>query len=110
MNAFCLRVFIGNRKLHKLEYCLVVMQTVFDLLFTGILGLTDYLLDVWSALIYFCTYSGFNFNWDSVKEWSRAKPSQQTSFGILECLTKCNLISDVLEHRYIGSYIIGYTF
>ena len=74
INFFCISVFIANSKLHSLEYCLVVMQTVFDLTFTGILGLTDYMLDLWSVFIYFCTYSGFNFDWTSADDWSNPKP------------------------------------
>ena len=40
------------------------MQTISDLLFTGVLGLTDYIFDLWSVFVYFCSYSGFTLYWE----------------------------------------------
>ena len=70
INAFCLGVFMAKKELQNLEYCLVVMQTIVDLIFTGVLGLVYYFLDVWSAFVYFCMFSGLNFDWENVEEWT----------------------------------------
>ena len=59
VNSYCLLVLCKNKDLQNLDYFLVALQSISDLVFTGILGCIDYFLDVWSVFIYFCSYAGF---------------------------------------------------
>ena len=58
-NVYCLAVIYKNWKLHTLDYFLVAMQSVCDLIFTGVLGCIDYFLEVWSVFTHFCSFAGF---------------------------------------------------
>ena len=53
---------MAKKEVQTLDYTLVLMQTIFDLIFTGLLGMTDYVLDLWTVFIYFCFYSGFTLD------------------------------------------------
>ena len=59
INLYCILVVASDEQLKSLDFFLVTLQSFSDLVFTGILGLIDYLLDLWAAFIYICSYGTF---------------------------------------------------
>ncbi|XP_075255216.1 uncharacterized protein LOC142347937 [Convolutriloba macropyga] len=59
-NILCLWVVYDTKELQCLDYFLVTLQSVMDLIFTGLFGLIDYLLDLWASFIYYCNFAGFH--------------------------------------------------
>ena len=57
VNAYCLKVTWHSAELHSLDYFLVTAQSVFDLVFTGILGMVFYLCDLYISAFPLCYFS-----------------------------------------------------
>ena len=59
LNSYCIGVVYYNKELQTLDYFLVTLQSITDLLFTGILGSINYFMDIWASLIYLCSFTTF---------------------------------------------------
>ena len=62
INIYVMSVMYKKKELHELDFFLVTYQSGMDLVFTGVLGIIDYFLDIWFSLFNFCHYAGF-FEW-----------------------------------------------
>ncbi|XP_075257553.1 uncharacterized protein LOC142349707 [Convolutriloba macropyga] len=59
LNAYFIATVLFNDKLRSLDYFLISTQCLIDLTFTGILGLSHYLLDFWATMAVFCSMNNF---------------------------------------------------
>ena len=57
INIYCLLVFAIKKDLHQPDFVFVIVQSVTDLLFTGIFGLLHYSVNLTLAFRYFCSSS-----------------------------------------------------
>ncbi|XP_075264826.1 uncharacterized protein LOC142356978, partial [Convolutriloba macropyga] len=59
INLYVLLVVYSKKELQSLDYFLVTYQSGIDFIFTGFVGLGDYLISIWYSLFTFCLYGGF---------------------------------------------------
>ena len=59
LNLYFISTVYAVEDLHSWDYFLITMQSVFDLIFSGVLILIRYLMKMWEMVLAFCYSGGF---------------------------------------------------
>ena len=59
LNLYFISTVYAVEVLHSWDYFLITMQSVFDLIFSGVLILIRYLMEMWEIVLAFCYSGGF---------------------------------------------------
>ena len=59
LNAYFLLTILMTDDLRCMEYFLIGVQSLSDLVLSGLLGLIHYIFNVWSNVVVFCGVGGF---------------------------------------------------